>query len=347
MVSISGLTTLGPLGSIPIDRAQNLFRYAVHLRHAQGNHNWSAGLGVLRRQFNGIESDTNRGFFSFANDFGRDGITNFRLGLPTQHIVTLGDMHRGFRNWDMQYYAGDTWRARAWLSLSFGLRYSPVTRPVEVNGLNVIPYNCDCNNVAPQFGFATFLPGSLGVVRGAYGLHYGEIYPVTFSQVRFSPPNGVKVVVLTPDLIDPRGAVGQTGVRPRELGNLYLLDPDLATPYSHQYSLSWEPGRTGARWRVQLGYVGSRSHKLLLMWYLNRAHAAPPVAQITATINDRRPGPALRRNPPRSERIERLLRRRARDFAGPAMAWPCYRCLLLVFESARPGVQLHQYGLRE
>jgi hypothetical protein len=294
MVSISGLTTLGPLGNVPINRAQNLFRGAAHLRHTRGNHNLSMGGGLLRRQFNGIESDTNRGFFSFANDFGRDGISNFRLGLPTQHIITLGNMHRGFRNWELQSYLGDTWRAHRRISLSLGLRYSPVSRPVEVNELNSIPYGCDCNNVAPQFGTAVSLPRSLGVLRAAYGLHYGEIFPVTFSQVRFSPPNGVKVVVLTPDLLDPRGAIGQTGVRPRELGNQYLLDPELATPYSHQYNLSWEPGfiaGAGQGWRVQLGYTGSRSHKLLLMWYLNRAHAVPGVAQITATINDRRPDP--------------------------------------------------------
>jgi hypothetical protein len=290
MVSISGLTTLGPQGNIPINRAQNLFRWGGTVRQTRGAHRWTAGIELLRRQFNGIESDANRGFYSFANDFGRDGITNFRLGVLAQHIVTLGDMHRGFRSWESQFYAGDTWRVRPRVNVSLGVRYTPVTRPVEVNGLNAIPYDCDCNNVAPQLGFAVDLPRSLGIARASYALHYGEIFPVTFSQVRFSPPNGVKLVVIAPDLLDPRGAPGQSGTRPRELGNLYLLDPELASPYSHQYNLSWEPRFSGT-WRVQLGYVGSRSHKLLLMWYLNRAHAVPGLAQVTATINDRRPDP--------------------------------------------------------
>ena len=39
------------------------------------------------------------------------------------------------------------------------------------------------------------------------------------------------------------------------------------------------------RWKLQLGYVGSRSHKLLIMWYLNRAHPMDGVAQTTATLN--------------------------------------------------------------
>ncbi len=281
-VSISGLETLGPQAIIPIDRAMNLFRYAGHLRHTTGSHAYTAGFGVLRRQLNGTETDAHRGFFSFSNDFGRDAITNFRLGLPTQHILSVGNVHRGFRNWDLQFYAGDDWKARPNLTFQIGLRYQPVTRPSEVNGLNTIPYDCDCNNLAPQAGFAWRLPRRWGVFRAAYGLHYGEIYPVTFQQVRFSPPGSVKIVAPAPSLTDPLGR----GADAR--GNLYLLDRELAAPYSHQYNASWEP-ELSRSWKLQLGYVGSRSHKLLNMWYLNRAHPAPGAPQTTATINLRRP----------------------------------------------------------
>lgn len=293
MISIAGLTTLGPLGSIPIDRAQNLFRYAAQLRQTRGAHNLTAGFGILRRQFNGIETDTHRGFFSFGNDFGRDSITNFRLGFPTQHIISVGDVHRGFRNWDMQFYAGDSWKIHPSLQLTAGLRYQPAPRPHEVNGRNLIAYDCDCNNVAPALGLA-WRPASAkwaGTIRAAYGLHYGEIFPVTFQQVRLSPPGSVKVVVTAPDLFDPLNAPTQTGGRPIASPNLYLLDPQLTTPYSHQYNLAWEP-ETGSRWKLQMGYVGSRSHKLLIMWYLNRSHAVAGIPQTTATINQRRPDPA-------------------------------------------------------
>jgi hypothetical protein len=171
------------------------------------------------------------------------------------------------------------------------LRYQPVTTPYEVNGRNDIPYPCDCNNFAPQMGVA-WRPSKpdLGVIRFAYGLHYGEIYPVTFQQVRFSPPGSSKIVVTAPSLVNPLGALTQAGDRPAALGNLYLLAPDLRTPYSHQYNFAWEPGWS-SKWKVQFGYVGSRSHKLLLMWYLNRAHAVPGIPQTTATINQRRPDP--------------------------------------------------------
>ncbi len=290
MVSTSGLETLGPAGEIPIDRTQNLFRYAGQIHSTRGRHNWSAGFGLTRRQFNGIETDAHRGVFSFSNDFGNDAITNLRLGLPSQYIIALGNVRRGFRNWDLSFYAGDTFRVTSDLTLNLGLRYEPSPTPTEVNDLNVIPYPCDCNNLAPQFGLAERLPRRWGLLRAAYGLQYGQIFPVTFQQVRFSPPGSAKFVVMAPDLTDPLGGLTQVGEIPNARPNIYQLDPNLVVPYSHQYNLSWEPDWS-KNWRLQLGYVGSRSHKLLVMWYLNRAHAVPGIPQTTATINERRADP--------------------------------------------------------
>jgi len=175
-VSPSGLTSLGPDGSIPLDRAQNQIRAAALVRQANGDHDWSAGFGVTRRQINGAETDVHRGYFSFANDFGADAITNLRLGKPSQHIVSIGDVHRGFRLWETQIYASDKWRINPRLDLQYGLRWQPATRPTEVNNLNVVPYDSDWNNLAPVFGFAYRLAKNFGVARGAYGAHFGEIF---------------------------------------------------------------------------------------------------------------------------------------------------------------------------
>jgi hypothetical protein len=290
LVSVSGLESLGPQAIIPIDRTQNLFRYSGLMSRLQGSHSWTMGFGLTRRQLNGVETDAHRGVFSFGSDFGRNGITNLRLGTPTQYLVSLGNVSRGFRNWDMNFFAGDTWRISSRISLRYALRYEPALRPVEAYRRNVIPYPCDCNNVAPLVGIAWRLPRRWGVLRGAYGLQYGQIFPVTFQQVRFSPPGSVKFVVLTPDLIDPLRALTQEGSIPAVRGNLYLLDPNLVVPYSHQYNLSWEADWSSS-WKLQLGYVGSRSDKLLIMWYLNRGQPVPGIPQTTATINLRRADP--------------------------------------------------------
>src|SRR5262245_40437238 len=286
-VNPSGLTILGPDGTIPLDRAQNQIRAAAQVRRTDGDHDWSAGFGVTRRQINGDQTDAHRGYFSFSNDFGADTITNLRLGKPSQHIVSIGDVHRGFRLWETQIYASDKWRINPRLELQYGLRWQPVTRPTEVNNLNVIPYDSDWNNLAPIFGFAYRLPKNFGVARGAYGAHFGEIFFVTYQQIRFSPPLNHKIVVTAPDLLNPLGT-GAGGRLPTARPTVYALDPELATPYSHQYNLSWEPEWNKSA-RLQFGYVGSRSHKLLSMWYLNRAHPVPGIPQTTATINQRRP----------------------------------------------------------
>jgi hypothetical protein len=285
LVSISGLESLGPGGTIPVRRAVNLYRYAGALRHTQGDHNWSAGFEVDRRQLNGIETDAHRGFFGFTSDFGHDAITNLRLGLPSQYIIAIGNVDRGFRNYEMQFYAGDTWRLSPSTTLTYSLRYEPVTVPSEVNNLNRMAYRSDWNNLAPSLGISHKLPRRWGILRAAAGIQYGEIFPVTYQQVRFSPPGSVKMVITAPDLVNPLATANASAK-----GNLYLLDPNLCTPYSYQYNFTWEPAINDT-FHLQLGYVGSRSHKLLIMWYTNRAHPVPGIPQTTATINDRRPDP--------------------------------------------------------
>jgi hypothetical protein len=281
-ISISGLTSLGPDVSIPIDRAVNMFRYAGLIRSVQGKHTLTAGFDILRRQLNGRETDTHRGFFSFGNDFGRDAISNLRLGIPTQYIIALGDVHRGFRNWEPMLYVGDTWKATRDLTVTAGLRFQPVTTPTEVNSRNIIPYPCDCNNVAPALGIA--YRTNIGVFRANYGTQYGEIFPVTYQQVRFSPPGSTKFAVPAASLINPLSS--NNGGAP----NFYLLSPDLVVPYAHQYNFIWET-KLSRHWNLQAGYIGSRQHKLLVMWYLNRAHPRDGIPLTTATINQRRAKP--------------------------------------------------------
>lgn len=280
------LATLGPGSSIPIDRAQNRFRYASSLNLTRGVHNWYFGGEAARRQVNGYEASSQRGNLYFRNDFGRGAITNFLLGEPSRFSGATGNITRGFRNWETFLYAGDSWRVRSGLTVTYGLRYEVVTRPVEVNGLNTVPYDSDRNNIAPRFGLAWRAPGWAGVVRAAYGLHYGEIFPVTFQQVRYNPPLNRKFEILVPDLFTPFRELNLPASS-SERATIIDIDKELTTPYAHQYNFVWEP-RIG-KVRLQLGYAGSRSVKLLMLWYTNRARPVAGLPQTTATINERRP----------------------------------------------------------
>ena len=276
-------TGLGPGSNIPLDRIQNRFRYAAIVNHKKGKHSFIAGGELARLRFNGREASSNRGNWYFRNDFGRDAISNFRLGIPSRYSTGIGDLDRGFRNWEQAYFAGDVWQVTSRLTLNFGVRWQPALAPHEVNNRTPIPFHCDCNNLAPRFGFALRAAG--GVIRSAYGLHYGDLYPVTFQQLRWNQPAFQKIEVLAPDFLNPlRGAdIGPTGQ-----STAFVVPENLRSPYSHQYNFSWErPVLSG--WQMQLGYVGSRTHKLLLLNHYNRALPAPNAT--TNNITARRPDP--------------------------------------------------------
>jgi hypothetical protein len=284
----SVIESLGPGSDFPVDRAQNLFRYSGQSVSIRGRHTVTAGFELVRRQINGSEASSHNGVLSFRNDFGRDALTNFRLGIPSRFSGAIGNVHRGFRNWETHLYAGDEWRPGASLTLTLGIRLQPVTGPVEVNDLTEIPYGCDCNNVAPRFGFAYRLPREWGVLRGAYGLHYGQILPVAFQQLRYNPPQNVKFELQAPELASVLLSLTPLVVPAAARSTIYELSPDLATPYSHQYNLAWEPAVFG-RLRIQLAWVGSRTHQILTTWHLNRARPVSGIEQVTSTINLRRP----------------------------------------------------------
>ena len=284
------LQSLGGTSSVPFDRAQNQFRYAAIVRHTRGAHLLTTGAAVAREQLNGVESSGHTGMIMFSSDFKRDAITNMRLGTPSRFTKGIGNTHRGFRRWRMQYFIGDQWRATANLTLNLGIRYEPVTTPIEVNGLSEIPYGCDCNNFAPRFGFA-YGAGAWGVFRGAYGLHYGEIFAATYSQERFNPPQYVRVSVPAPILLDVLGRLSADSPEPGARSTVTRISPDLVAPYSHQYNFSWElvPAKN---WTLRLGYLGSRTHRLLAGWPFNRARAVPDTKLMTTqTVNERRPDP--------------------------------------------------------
>ena len=279
--------SLGPAATIPVDRRTNRFRQAIVYRRRIGNHQFSAGGEVDRLQNNGLESSSERGNYYFRNDFGRDAITNFRMGIASRYSTAIGDGHRGFRWFEQQYFAGDAWKVKPNFSVNYGVRYAPVTAPEEVNHLTPVDFNCDCNTFSPQFGLA-WQTRSAGVIRAGYGLHFGEIFPQTLQQGRWDPPNFLKVEVQAPpSLFNP---LQNTYLGPGARHTQFNISSNLESPYSHQYTFLWEP-RFGKPWSLQLGYIGARTHKLFMMWFNNRAVAVPGVPQTTATITQRRPDP--------------------------------------------------------
>ncbi|MCC6540221.1 MAG: hypothetical protein IT162_21920 [Bryobacterales bacterium] len=284
-IFVGGLATIQQPTQIPIDRAGNDYRGAARVRTVRGRHTFTLGGEAMRRQLNGYDSDNHQTTYTFRRNLGNDGITNLRLGTPLGYWQGIGNIYRAFRNWDMAYYAGDRWQAAPGLTLHFGLRWRPITAPTDATGRTPATYASDWNNVGPYFGFAKKLGASSSVLRGAYGIHFGEIFQATYQQNRFSPPHNYKVALNDVDILQPLAKLDPNNLR----GVLYTTSPDLVTPYSQQYNLQWETPLGRGGWRMEAGYVGSRTWKLLVHWYENRARMVAGIPFTTETINDRRP----------------------------------------------------------
>ncbi len=279
---------LGPGSSIPVDRIQNRFRAAFRVQHQYSRHTLSVGGEFSRLQFNGEEASSNRGNIYFRNDFGRDAITNFRLGVVNRYSFGLGELTRGFRRNEPSFFVQDNWRLSTSLSLNAGLRYQPQPTIREVNQATEIPFDCDCNNFGPNLGLAWRVPKKLGLLRVSYSTQFGEIFPATLQQLRWNPPGFQKIENQAPPLLNLlQGVV----FNPNARAIVFQYPRDLQTPYSHQYSASWQLPLSQRFGRVDLAFIGSRTWKLLYMQYLNRAEIIPGIPTNTTTINDRRPDP--------------------------------------------------------
>ncbi len=171
-------------------------------------------------------------------------------------------------------------------------------------GISRSTYRSDTNNFAPRFGFA-WDPSESGKwsLRGGYGLFYdAPISELTLQFLGQAPfgigPEVTSVTDITrpyqtsldnpipqpfPFRSVPRGGrFDFTSVAP--IG-LTVMDPDFATPYSHQFSFQVQR-QLGTDWLADIAYVGSIGTKLLNRRELNYALVTPTAT--TGNTNQRR-----------------------------------------------------------
>jgi hypothetical protein len=276
---------LGPDSQFPINRAQNSFRYGAQMARQSGNHALVFGGDVTRFQLNGIETNNERGYFQFTNNFGRSAIENLRLGTPSMYEVTVGELSRGYRNWMTNAYFADRWRIHPRLQVFYGLRYSMDSAPTEIRERDQIAYDSDVNNFSPRLAVAWQLPSGW-VMRAAGTVSFAPIQPVTYQQVRNNLPLVRYIQLQTPSLVDPRDGVDLAVGRVSPT----LLSPDLTDAYAHQYNLSFEK-RLLDRYIVRSAYIGSRTFKLFNTYIYNRAGVVPGIPLTPATVDQRRADP--------------------------------------------------------
>ncbi|HEV2200265.1 MAG TPA: TonB-dependent receptor [Bryobacteraceae bacterium] len=284
------LAQIGPGIQFPRLRVENRFKTFSSLSRTMGRHTLKFGGSATRSQVNDLQSNDGRGVLTFQSDFGRSAVDNFLMGTPDLFTIAIGNLYRGFRNWEDALYLEDQFRVSPTFVVNAGVRYEVETSPTEVNHLTD-PKMPTGQGVAPRFGFAWNPgPGRL-TIRAAYGISFGTIFPVSYQTTRFSPPAVQVLEINAPNLAQAltlAKAAPTMKPIPGAQQDLYLLSPDLVLPYTHMYNFSLEwalPSQT----LVRVTYLGNRSIHLLDQGIYNRPVVVPGIPTTEATINKRRP----------------------------------------------------------
>ncbi|HYR91881.1 MAG TPA: carboxypeptidase regulatory-like domain-containing protein [Terriglobia bacterium] len=308
-ITITGFVPLGAPTNVPRGRVSSGYQFVDNLTWARQSHVFKTGGEYRRAIVNSFNDQLARGRLNF------DSLADFLAGrvAPAGTAVLRGATRRDTFTNNFGLFIQDDWKITTRLTLNLGLRYEylgvfreqgdrlsnflPTRGLVRVGeaGLDHL-YEPDYNNFAPRFGFAYDLAGrGRTILRGGYGLYYDTPSQDYFLLQGFqnagpgspalNPLPGLGVFNLT----FPAGAAipyglnvpifgAATGSLPTSNIPVFGVDPDLRTPYVHNYNLNLQhelrPGTV-----LQASYVGSRGVKLYRVRDVNQATAGPAASR--------------------------------------------------------------------
>jgi hypothetical protein len=296
-VTVTGFSALGSEYNNPQQSATNAWQIADTLTWTAGAHLAKVGFdirGVGQRGFRDVQA---RGFLTFSGQAGLSGnaLADLLLGLPLFTGAASLDNPQHLRTASYGVFAQDSWRANESLTVSAGLRYeymSPPTDPddraslydpetgglarVGTHGLPRGGYDPDRNNIAPRVGVAWTVPGRPDLVlRGGYGIYYGQSALAPSEGLYFSPPYyDLSLFFPLPGLpltlSDPFPASFPIAWPDSALA----YQRDLSTPFLHQWSVTVQK-QVGRRGTAEVGYVASRGRNLVRGRDMNQAAPSP------------------------------------------------------------------------
>ncbi len=208
--NLSGYAGLGAqppdFGNIPLSKTSGVWNISDNFSLVRTKHSLKAGYDYQILRLDTFTTLNGRGTWAFSgvfsqNPLARPGtgspVADLLLGLPNT-ITTGTTTDARERAHNMYWYFQDDWSVTPTLTLNMGLRYE-LTRPFfDVNnklanlvldrgdplyGQYVLAgdprlpralESTDRNNFAPRFGFAWRTPAPNLVVRGGYGIFFGQ-----------------------------------------------------------------------------------------------------------------------------------------------------------------------------
>ncbi len=261
-----------------------------------GDHDLKFGVQYIYSQINVPDEGEMNGRFSFATDrpFNPTDPSTYPerlfIRVPALQDYFVGT-HVGVA------FAQDKWQFKD-LTLNLGLRYDLEITPLN-NAFNPLvqpgEHVVDKNNFAPRLGFAWRPNGSeRSLIRGGYGVFYDKIVLQTLTQYVTNGVYSSSFVAASPiDRADPGPGSGQLptnsllvngpvvnravidalyppGTQGRNIGVVYLDNPDRAVPNIHQTTIGYER-QLAQQMALTLDYIHSENRDQLVNFDLNPA----------------------------------------------------------------------------
>ena len=314
-LTINGFAPVG--GTQPLGRVDKTLHFTDSLSWQTGSHQVKIG-GEARVAKLFVFYDSNkRGTFTFDGTVGPwaslptaqataalKALADFMAGDVATGSIVFGDTHHNYfqNSWDA--YVQDAWTVTPKVTLNYGLRYTypgvlgasdgslttflPTQGMVSTDSL----YPADKTDFSPRVG-VTYTPSDsrTTVIRGAWGLFY-DMLAVNFFTANTSFANGGALGVgnnpggaspvysITQRKFNYAANVPVFGTTPQPPYGAFAVSQDLKLPYVINFNVNVEQ-QLGSHTIVQIGYVGTRGHRLALMRDINAP--APSAAGVLQT----------------------------------------------------------------
>jgi hypothetical protein len=225
----------------------------------KGAHSIKFGVDLSYVPYVDASASNLNGTYGFLNDQPFDGTPASAALLTGPHTFTQAAVPLLYYLPSTQtaYFAEDSWKAKANLTISAGLRYdrqygSPFLDTFTPNPNRPIPFQGDPhkrgdkNNFGPRIGFSWDpFRKSKDVIRGGYGMYYNfietelsEAEKLNFIACPISLTSGSPSNYVLP-YPNPYNGQSVTSYCSTAPPNVTILSPTLRNPYQHQFSLGY------------------------------------------------------------------------------------------------------------